>query len=113
MNLCDKKDEYSSEGLSENFKLSFFSLPDHKSGKLPKINEIEDAVSILDELISKHNPVFVHCYAGAERSPLVCIAWLIKNRGLNMIDALEYLNENHQACNPLPEQLNILNKLKL
>lgn len=112
LNLCDKLDEYRLEDLSGKFKLSFFSLPDHKSGKLPNINEIENAVSILDELIKKHYPVFVHCYAGAERSPLVCIAWLMKNRGLKTIDALEYLNENHEACSPLPEQLNILNKLK-
>ena len=46
-----------------------------------------------------------------ERSPLICIAWLIKENGLNVVQAMDYMMQVHNGTNPLPEQLAILNKL--
>ena len=53
-------------------------------------------------------PVFVHCVASVERSPLICMAWLIKMHNLSPKQALDYLMEIHKGTNPLPSQYNIL-----
>ena len=53
-------------------------------------------------------PTFLHCYAGIERSPLVCIGWLIKIEKITFQEAFEYLKSVHPATNPLSEQLNVL-----
>ena len=43
-----------------------------------------------------------------ERSPLLCMAWLIRHRGLSRLEALEYLMHVHPGTSPLPEQLALL-----
>jgi protein-tyrosine phosphatase len=43
-----------------------------------------------------------------ERSPLVCLAWLMRERGLSRLQALDYLMQVHPGTNPLPGQLNVL-----
>ena len=56
-------------------------------------------------------PVYVHCFAGVERSPLICIAYLMKNQNIDLQDALEYLMQTHPITNPLKGQLNIISQL--
>ena len=46
-----------------------------------------------------------------ERSPLVCIAYLMKEKNITKQVALEYLMQVHPGTSPLPEQLDILNFL--
>ena len=45
---------------------------DHKSGKALNIEEILLVLSKLKELKS-FGPVFVHCIASMERSPMICM----------------------------------------
>jgi len=61
--------------------------------------------------LRKEGPVFVHCVAAMERSPLVCMAWLMQQEGLNSTEALDYLMQVHPGTNPLPGQLALLNQL--
>lgn len=65
------------------------------------------ALQALVELQAE-GPVFVHCVAAMERSPLICLAWLMRKRGLTRLQALDYLTELHPGTNPLPEQLALL-----
>ena len=60
----------------------------------------------------REGPTFVHCVASIERSPLICMAYLIKKCNLTPIEALDYLMEVHPISNPLPGQFAILKKLK-
>jgi protein-tyrosine phosphatase len=79
-------------------------LPDHKASRAPELGEFSQAVEQLAEL-APLGPVYVHCQAGAERSPLVCMAWLIRRRRLSLIDALDYVKRVNPPTAPLPEQL--------
>jgi protein-tyrosine phosphatase len=90
--------------LQVRFQCRRYVLPDHKSGRPPELEEFQQAVALLAEL-APHGPVYVHCQAGVERSPLVCMAWLIRQRRLSTIDALDYLKRVHPPTGPLPEQL--------
>ena len=62
------------ENLSD-FRYENFQLPDHKSGRLSETFEIREAVDLLHSSLSD-GPVFMHCHAAIERSPLISIAYL-------------------------------------
>ena len=85
-------------------------LPDHRVARLLELAELEQALSALAELRGT-GPVYVHCVAAMERSPLVCLAWLVRRQGLTPQRALDYLMQVHPGTNPLPGQLALLAEL--
>ena len=105
--LCGDKEVPFLEELLKLFSFERFSLPDHKAGKIVTTDQVLSSLKILKNL-KKEGPVFIHCVASMERSPLVCIAWLIKMHNLRLDEALNYLMQSHVGTNPLPEQLNVL-----
>ena len=80
-------------------------MPDHHSRRLATTSEIQNAVNILDKLL-RDGPVFMHCHASVERSPLISVAYLMKKRNLNCIQAYEYVKQQNKTTNVLLEQLN-------
>ena len=109
MSLCSDSEIKLHPSLSQ-FMHRRCVLPDHKSGRPPKVEELESALKTLSELMS-FGPVFVHCVAAMERSPLLCSAWLVNKRGLDTESALQYMMQIHPGTNPLPSQLALLNSL--
>ena len=107
LSLCSKEEISSDVEIEKFFFLKRVVLPDHKYKAALTLDKLNLAIEELSEIISK-GPVYVHCVAGVERSPLVCMAWLIKNQNLTPIQALDYLMEVHNGTNPLPEQLALL-----
>ena len=85
-------------------------LPDHSYNREPSVNEISSTLHELKQLKSK-GPVFVHCKAGIERSPLICIAWLAMEKNLSIQTALDYLMQVHPGTNPLANHLMIIEEL--
>ena len=92
--------------LSE-FEYSNVPLPDHKTGRLAETSEIKRAVDKLELLISK-GPVFMHCHAAAERSPLISIAYLYKNKGLSLIQACDYVKQQNKSTNLHLQQIRVI-----
>ena len=106
--LCSDEEFSSTINLNDFFYCQKLVLPDHKAGKNPTIEEIKEALSILKKTI--HNgPTFIHCVAAMERSPLICLAWLIKEEKFTLQQSLDYLMQVHPGTNPLDSQLKILN----
>lgn len=90
--------------LYEEFNLFKLGLPDHNSRRFATKSEIENAINILEKLLLD-GPVFMHCHAAVERSPLISVAYLIKNRQLNFTQAYEYVKQQNKTTNILIEQL--------
>ena len=107
LTLCDPLEGQLSTQFQEEFNCENFIIPDHRSKRLPTKNEIDLVINLLEKLILK-GPVYVHCFAGVERSPLVCMAYLMKHNKISRQDALEYLMQIHPSTNPLKGQLDIL-----
>ena len=97
-------------GLGERFTHQRWVLPDHRSGRLPELAELEGALAALAALLEQ-GPVYVHCVAAMERSPLVCLAWLVSRHRQSPERALDYLMQLHPGTNPLPGQLALLGHL--
>lgn len=111
LSLCSPNEATPPAGLGDGFRTSRYVLPDHRAGRLPTLAELEKAVGHLAEL-QQHGPVFVHCVAAMERSPLVCLAWLVLQHRMSPERALDYLMQQHPGTNPLPGQLALLNQLR-
>lgn len=112
LNLCCE-DEGNISNIQKNKNLSIvrYTLPDHKADYDLRKENVYQALEILNSLF-KNGPVFVHCYASVERSPLICIAWLMLNKSMSFINALDYLKEVHIQTNPLDKQLAVLREIE-
>ena len=111
LSLCSEDECKPAPEMDKNFYCKRIILPDHKAKRDPTLEEINIALDALDYLISE-GPTFVHCVASIERSPLICMSYLIKKCNLTPIEALDYLMEVHPITNPLPGQFAILKKMK-
>ena len=105
--LCSEDEINLPNNINQQFRHIRLILPDHSYKINLKHDDIKNALDIMEDLNGK-GPVLVHCYAGIERSPLICIAWLMKSKGLGVDEGLRYLMEVNPGTNPLPSQLNLL-----
>ena len=110
LSLCSEQEAPPPAGLESRFECRRLVLPDHRVERLPELAQLEQALEALAELRAK-GPVYVHCVAAMERSPLVCLAWLVRRHGLTPKRALDYLMQVHPGTNPLPGQLALLAQL--
>jgi hypothetical protein len=108
LSLCDAPELPMPVELEQRFLWARQVLPDHRAGRNPTTAELEAALAELGRLRREAGAVFVHCVASMERSPLVCLAWLMRERGLSRLQALDYLMQVHPGTNPLPGQLELL-----
>ena len=108
--LCSEQETKSPKNINRYFNFIRYVLPDHKYNEPLELEQLEKSMDIIKKLKQK-GPVFVHCVASIERSPLVCMAWLVKNHGLNPQQSLDYLMEVHNGTNPLPIQFELLKSL--
>lgn len=106
LSLCSEE-EAPPPALPERLPCRRLVLPDHRAGRPPLPEELEQALALLAELQAL-GPTYVHCRAGVERSPLVCLAWLMRRRRLSLLEALDYLMQVHPATGVLPQQLDLL-----
>ena len=109
LSLCDKKEVNLPKEMYEDFICKEFILPDHTSKRIPKKNELNMALEELKKLI-KIGPLFVHCLAGVERSPLVCMAWLVREHELSPRESIDFLMQAHEV-HAHYEQLEVLNEI--
>lgn len=110
LNLCKEEEAPIFNEVKDYFEFKRYILPDHKVNKEILIAEVHEIILIIDSLI-KTGPIYVHCYAGIERSPIICMSWLVAKHKLSPQRALDYLMEVHPGTNPLPSQFKLLNKI--
>lgn len=99
------------EQLDSQFFHQIFVLPDHRSGKPPSITDFLQALELADVLIQNSSPLYIHCVASVERSPLLCMGILMRRNNISPLAALDYMQQIHPGTNPLPQQLALLNCL--
>ena len=112
LTLCRFEEAGIEKNLKSRFKHVYYPLPDHSYKEKMKIDQLLYSLKKLAEL-KKYGSVYVHCLAGVERSPLICMAWLVKYRDFAAIEALDYLMQVNEGTNPLPSQFKLLNKFLL
>jgi len=110
LSLCSLEEAKPPQGFTDQFQCQRILLPDHRSPEVLTLHQLKSSLIALSEL-RQQGPVFVHCVAAVERSPLICMAWLVQQQQLNPSEALDYLMQVHPGSNPLPRQLALLKQL--
>ena len=85
-------------------------MPDHNSKRLATKLEINNAVNTLEKLLLD-GPVFMHCHAAAERSPLISIALLHLKKNFSLIQSCDYVKQQNKNSTISLKQLKNLNFL--
>lgn len=110
LSLCDEKESPTLDFVRDNFIFSRIPLPDHKKGRFPSFQEFQKALDELKKL-QEFKPTYVHCLASVERSPLICLGWLVREEGYRIDLAMDYLMQIHPGTSPLPQQLSLVMQL--
>ena len=110
LSLCSEEESKSYKDINNYFNCARIVLPDHTYDRKMTLEEIYLTLDILRKLVLT-GPVLVHCKAAVERSPLICIAWLIKEENLTNNQALIYLMQINKGTCPSKENLELLTLL--
>ncbi len=111
LSLCSEEEISNHVLTSDLFECERVILPDHKSDMKMTQKELQFTIKKLSFLLG-FGPTFVHCYASMERSPLICIAWLMQKKNITLVNALDYMMRIHPRTSPLSDQLQLIENLK-
>lgn len=83
-------------------------LPDSRWQEELTSQQLAGAVEIVHHSLQNHQSIYVHCWAGIERAPTVCIAYLCQYDRQNLWDALEWVKTVHPPTRPTSAQLRMI-----
>ena len=107
LGLCLESEVAWGDNISRNFSCERIFIPDSKSDSLPNFEDLTKILNKLHEYLG-NGATFVHCFASVERSPLICIAWLIRHESLTIKQSLDYLMKVNRRTCPSANQLKLL-----
>lgn len=97
--------------VEEGFTTKFIMALDFPF--VPLIDRFDEAVEFIDSAVREGKGCLVHCAMGVSRSATCVCAWLIKKRGMNAAEALEYVTKKRKCVSPnlgFIEQLYVYSK---
>jgi hypothetical protein len=83
-------------------------LPDHRQQESLDIDKLRLALSTAEELVISSSPVYLHCFAGQERSSLLAVGLTAKFKKIDVFTALEWVRRCHPISSPIYEHLEML-----
>jgi len=88
------------------------SLPDHRAQDILRadtlIRALQEAKSMMNQA---SGPLYIHCFAGQERSVLVAIGLICILDKMDLFDSLNYVRSCHKKARPIYSQLDLLDQL--
>ena len=88
------------------------ALPDHRSENPPSPQLLAEGLNRLQELLrSGEGSLYLHCWAGMERSPLMATGLLCLEESLSIFSALKQVKSLHPEARPISSHLVVLEKV--
>lgn len=89
------------------------TLPDHRSSSVVTASQLREALDRLESMLTANDapPLYLHCWAGMERSPLLAVGLLSRVENLTFFDALAQVRSLHPQARPITAHLVVLEKL--
>ena len=106
--LCSELEGTLPDDISQNFKCLRLVLPDRHYTTELTVEQLAQAVEIVREHLENDLPVYIHCLAGVERSPTVCIAYLCRYQNLQLWEAVSWLKQAHPRSMPSTSELRVI-----
>ena len=104
LGLCSDEEIKWHEKIKDDFSCFRIVLPDSHQNILPTKEQLETAFNLLKDLVSK-DITFIHCVASMERSPLLCIMYVMEKYNLSVEEGLDFVKRVHSNTNPTNDQL--------
>lgn len=86
-------------------------LPDHRQQEKLTEQRLSTCLDRVEATLDNHAPLYLHCLAGKERSPLLAVGLVARRRRLNLFDALDWVRRCHPMANPIYGQLEMLEQV--
>jgi hypothetical protein len=91
---------------------SQLTLPDHRCSTPPTAAQLHQALEQLEGMLtSDQRPLYLHCWAGMERSPLLAVGLLCRMESFPFFDALSQVRSLHPPAKPITAHLVVLEQL--
>ena len=104
LGLCSEEEVKWNEKINVDFSCFRIVLPDSNKKILPTNEQLKNAFNLLKDLVS-NDITFIHCVASMERSPLLCIMYVMEKYNLSLEEALDFVKRVHTNTNPTNDQL--------
>lgn len=98
------------DDFHQRFLCDRYPLPDSRTAEELTPDRLAAAVELIRHRLQNHQSLYVHCLAGIERSPAVCIAYLCQYDAQNLWDALQWVKTVHPPTRLTTAQLRTIEK---
>lgn len=96
LTLCAESEGDLYNKVPDSFHWQRLVLPDSHYAEPLTPAHLASAVAILHQHINQQQaPVYVHCLAGMERSPSVCVSYLCLHQGMEVWEALNWVKQRN------------------
>ena len=104
LGLCSEEEIKWNEKINNDFSCFRIVLPDSNKKILPTNEQLNTAFNLLKDLVG-NDITFIHCVASMERSPLLCIMYVMEKYNISLEEALDFVKRVHSNTNPTNDQL--------
>jgi predicted protein tyrosine phosphatase len=111
LTLCGEQEGQLAPQVSTEFRWQRFLLPDSHYDEKMTPEKLKSSIDLAHSFIQTHAPLYVHCLAGMERSPTVCVGYLCLYEKMQVWEALNLVKSNNPRTNITPEQIQVLQSL--
>jgi len=88
------------------------SLPDHRAQEVLRADTLINALQKAKLMMFENSdPLYIHCFAGQERSVLIAIGLVCILDKKDLFDSLNYVRECHKNARPIYSQLDLLDQV--
>lgn len=106
LNLSDESNELPPDNIEA---YSWIPIVD---GHSPSQAQLDLGTSIINEVVKNNKKVYIHCRNGHGRSPTMVAAYLIRFKGYETDDAMEFLKEKRGEIHIEEDQIKNLKEFK-
>lgn len=108
---CCYPDEEKLSPVPSHWRTESVALPDHREQEELQPERLRLALDRAESLLVQQGPVYLHCFAGRERSALVAVGLTARQRGMDVFAALDWVRRCHPAASPIYGQLDVLDQI--
>jgi hypothetical protein len=106
---CCYPNEHIYEVIPSSWASDEISLPDHRSQEVLTIEKLILALERSIQMLEKSDgALYLHCFAGQERSALVAVGMISVLHEIDLFESLDFIRQCHKRARPLYSQLDLL-----
>lgn len=109
---CCYPNEHIYTPIPEDWTTKEVSLPDHRFQDDLQADQLIYALDEAHAMVCETSgPVYLHCFAGQQRSVLIAIGLVCRLDNMNLFDSLNYVRQCHKSARPMYSHLDLLERI--